>query len=295
VIDDDGSLLEACHFPAAGTAVHLAVSGGPDSLGLLLLAIGARLAITVHHVDHHARPTSAADALAVADVCAASGVAFVLHDVTVEPGANFEARARAARRHALPPGTMTGHTMDDLAETVLINMIRGAGVDGLSPMVDDPTKPLRDVRRAALHGLVARSRFTALVDETNESRAFTRNRIRLEVMPLLCDVARRDVVPVLARQAALMDEERRWLDQLSLHDAPTLVEADCRILREWPRARLRRWLHECLRAEDRGDGEHAPSADQVARAIAVVCGDAVATELSGGRRFARRGQRLRLE
>ena len=66
-----------------------------------------------------------------------------------EPGgANFEARARAERRRALPAGALTGHTMDDLAETVLLNMMRGAGVDGLSPMVNDPTKPLRDLRRS---------------------------------------------------------------------------------------------------------------------------------------------------
>jgi hypothetical protein len=108
-------------------------------------------------------------------------------------------------------------------------------------------------------------------------------------------VARRDVVPVLARQAALMNDERRWLDELSWADAPTLAEADCRIVREWPRARLRRWLRERLRDEDRGDGAHPPSADEVERAIDVVHGDAVATELSGGRRLARRGQRLRLE
>jgi len=44
--------------------------------------------------------------------------------------------------------------MDDLAETVLLNMLRGAGLDGLSPMVNDPTKPLRDLRRSALHEFV---------------------------------------------------------------------------------------------------------------------------------------------
>jgi len=76
----------------------------------------------------------------VQGLCAQLGVPFSVHDVTVEPGANFEARARAARRAALPVGVLTGHTMDDLAETVLLNMMRGAGLDGLSPMVGDPSK-----------------------------------------------------------------------------------------------------------------------------------------------------------
>ncbi len=293
--DDVASLRDACHFPEAGSAVDLAVSGGPDSLGLLLLARDAELVVTVHHVDHHSRPSSGDDARDLAAICAALDVPFVGHDVVVEPGPNFEARARAARRGALPSGALTGHTMDDLAETVLLNMVRGAGFDGLSPMIDDPTKPLRDIRRASLHRVVASSGLRAAVDETNESPSFMRNRIRHEVMPLLCDVASRDVVPLLARQAALMNDERRWLDALSLTDAPTLADADCRELREWPRARLRRWLREQLRGDDAGDGEHPPSAEEVERAILVVDGDAVATQLSGGRRFARRAQRLRLE
>ena len=101
----------------------------------------------MHHVDHHARAASDEDADYVGHVCANAGVAFVPHDVVVASGANFEARARARRRAVLPTGVLTGHTMDDLAETVLLNMLRGAGLDGLSPMVDGPTKPLRGLRR----------------------------------------------------------------------------------------------------------------------------------------------------
>ena len=189
---------------------------------------------------------------------------------------------------------MTGHTMDDLAETVVVNMLRGAGVDGLSPMVDDPTKPLRDVRRAEVHALVAQSPFQPVHDETNDSPDFRRNRVRHEVIPLLCDVAQRDVVPLIARQAALMYDERRWLDELAASDA-TIGDVDCRELRQWPVARLRRWLRAKLRSDDKGDGEHPPTADEVERAIAVVRGEAVATELSGGRRLARRDQRLTLD
>ena len=51
--------------------------------------------------------------------------------------------------------------MDDLVETMLLNMLRGAGLDGLSPMVDDPTKPLRDVRRIDLHDFVDESSYRA--------------------------------------------------------------------------------------------------------------------------------------
>src|SRR5665213_666719 len=139
-------LLGQCHFDDARTHADLAVSGGPDSLGLLLLALEAGRDVTVHHVDHHARATSGHDADHVRGICQQLDVKYERHDVVVEIGANFESRARAARRAAMPPGVLTGHTMDDLAETVLLNMLRGAGLDGLSPMVNDWTKPLRDLR-----------------------------------------------------------------------------------------------------------------------------------------------------
>lgn len=110
------------------------------------------------------------------------------------------------------------------------------------------------------------------------------------------DVAGRDVVPLIARQAALMHEERMWLNQLSIADHITaLNDADCRELSTWPRARLRRWLRVQLRSSDDGDGTHPPTADEVMRAIAVVSGAAVATQLSGGRRLSRSGQHLTLE
>lgn len=287
--------MAKAHFPMPGTPVDLAVSGGPDSLGLLLLALDAGLGVLVHHVDHHARATSADDADFVIDVCAGLGVAWERYDVEVEPGANFESRARAARRAAMPAGVLTGHTMDDLAETVLVNLLRGAGVDGLSPMVNDPTKPLRDIRRAELHAYVDASAFTPRHDETNESADFLRNRVRHELLPLMDEVAGRDVVALLARQADLMHDERVWLDELSAAGAVTLADADCRELRTWPVARLRRWLRVQLRGDDVGDGTHPPSADEVQRAIEVVRGDVVATQLSGGRRLSRKDQHLTLE
>ncbi|MFY9783589.1 MAG: tRNA lysidine(34) synthetase TilS [Acidimicrobiales bacterium] len=293
---DDRGLLEDCAFPPADTAVVLAVSGGPDSLGLLLLALAAGLRVEVHHVDHHARPTSSDDASYVRQVCEKLAVPCVIHDVVVEPGANFEARARAERRAVLPEGSLTGHTMDDLVETVLLNMVRGAGIDGLSPMVNDPTKPLRGVRRAPLHLFVEASNFVALHDETNDDLTFRRNRVRHQLLPLMCEVAERDVVPIIARQAGVLFEERAWLDDLASNDVTLeLADADCRELRRWPRARLRRWLRLKLFVLDEVGERHPPSAAEIERALSVVVGDVVATELSGGRRLSRRGQHLSLE
>ena len=291
----EATLLAQSHFPPAGSKVDLGVSGGPDSLGLLLLAMRAGLEVHVHHVDHHARSTSTDEARHVAQICAQVGVQFTCHDVSVDPGGNFESRARSARRGVLPPGVLTGHTMDDLAETVLLNMMRGAGVDGLSPMVADPSKPLRDVRRSDLHYYVAQSSVVPLYDESNEDPAFVRNRVRHELLPVFCDIAGRDVVPLLARQASVIYEDRRWLEQMSLPDlALEIDDVDCRVLRDWEPARLRRWLRVRLSHHD-ADGTHPPSSDEVDRAMAVIRGDVVATEFSGGARLSRSGQRLTLD
>jgi tRNA(Ile)-lysidine synthase len=288
--------LAECTFPPAGTAVAVAVSGGPDSLGLLLLAIEAGLIVTVHHVDHHARPTSGEDAAYVAALCAERGLPFVRHDVVVTAGANFEQRARAARRAALPAGALTGHTMDDLAETLLLNLLRGAGLAGLSPMVGDPSKPLLGLRRQDLHDYVDQSGLVARRDETNLDPRYRRNRVRHELLPLLDDVADRDVTPVLARLAAVAAQERQWLAELAPDDgALTLEAADCRVVRTWPPARLDRWLRRVLAETSPYGDTYAPSVADLARATAVVTGAVVACELPGGRRLARRDQRLTLE
>jgi tRNA(Ile)-lysidine synthase len=288
-------LLARCAFPASGTPVDLAVSGGADSTAMALLAHEAGLVATIHHVDHHLRATSGEDADAVARLAKALGFECVVHDVAVEPGGNLESRARAARRGVLPHGAMTAHTMDDLAETILINTMRGAGLDGLAPMMDDPTKPLVAVRRRELLEVVTSSAQPYCVDESNADTTLLRNKVRLEILPELSAAAGRDLVPVLARQARLIADELAWLDEVvSVDLSRGLDEVDCRELREWPVARQRRWLRAHLRSSDLGDGSHPPSADEVERALAVVRGEVVATELSGGRRLARSGQFLSL-
>jgi tRNA(Ile)-lysidine synthase len=293
---DSARLLLDCTFPPRGSEVDLAVSGGADSLGLLLLALDAGLVVRVHHVNHHARAASDEDAAFVWGVCSERGVAFVLYDVQVEPGANFEARARAERRRVLPDGVLTGHTMDDLAETVLLNMLRGAGLDGLSPMVDDPTKPLVKVRRCDLAEVVVDAKLEARHDETNDDLTYRRNRVRHQLLPLMCEIAERDVVPILARQADVIHQDCAWLALVGGPDvALALGEVDCRELRTWPLARRRHWLRAKLCFVDEFDEVHPPSTAELDRADRVIAGDAVATELQGGRRLSRRARRLALE
>ena len=89
--------LARCRFPPASTPVHCAVSGGPDSFALLVLALAAECVPTVIHVEHRLRPESDAEAELVERVCADLGVPVERRAAPVDPGSNLEARARSAR------------------------------------------------------------------------------------------------------------------------------------------------------------------------------------------------------
>ncbi|HSH23282.1 MAG TPA: tRNA lysidine(34) synthetase TilS [Acidimicrobiales bacterium] len=265
-----------------------AVSGGADSSALLALAVEAGCDVTAVHVDHGLRPGSSEEADVVAGLAVSLGARFLCQKAPVEPGPNLEARARQARYSALPPGAMTGHTADDQAETVMLNLMRGAGLDGLAGMRPGPTKPLLALRRQETAALCDTLGIRPLVDPTNDDRDRRRNRVRHEVLPLLDRVAERDVAAVVARNATLVGDDIRLLDHLAAEldatDARALVLAP----RPLARRALRRWL------VDDASG-HPPDAATVERVLDVAGGRWRATEVGGGRRVARRGGRLRVE
>ncbi|HEV3227726.1 MAG TPA: tRNA lysidine(34) synthetase, partial [Acidimicrobiales bacterium] len=124
-------LLERCSFPPRGTRVACAVSGGADSLALLVLARAAGCDVTAIHVDHDLRPGSDREADVVRAAASRFGARFEGRVAPVVSGPNLEARARRARYDVLPADVLTGHTADDQAETVLLNLLRGAALDGL--------------------------------------------------------------------------------------------------------------------------------------------------------------------
>ena len=206
-------LLARCRFPEPGSDVSCAVSGGADSLSLLLLAVAAGCRATAIHVDHGLRHDSEREADRVAAAAARYGARFRSEQVTVLPGANLQARARAARYGVLPADVLTGHTADDQAETMVLNLLRGAGRPGLAGMRRTQRRPLLDLRRAETAALCVAEGLDPLVDPTNQDPTHRRTRVRHEVLPLLDDVAGRSVVPILARQAEILGEETEYLDR----------------------------------------------------------------------------------
>ena len=277
-------LLARCSFPPPGTAVTCAVSGGADSMALLVLAVEAGCQVTAVHVDHGLRPGSAAEAQRVAEVAGTLGAAFRAATVTVAPGSNLEARARRARYAALPSDVLTGHTADDQAETVLLNLLRGAGLDGLAGF-DPDRRPLGALRRHETHTLCAELGIEPVHDPSNDNPRFRRNRVRHELLPLLDAIAERDVAAVLARQAGVLRADAEVLDQLALAVDPT----DAKALAAAPGALAGRAVRRWLRA---GDEQHPPDAATVARVLAVARGAAVACDIGGGREVRRSRQRM---
>lgn len=278
--------------------VVVACSGGPDSLGLLVLAARDALDPIAVHVDHGLRPGGVAEAAVVEEAAARLGVRARSVAVRVAPGPNLEARARDARYGALEVARveagasviLTAHTADDHAETVLLNLLRGSGFSGLAgiPAAHGAVvRPVLGLRRDELRGVTAALGVVPVEDPTNLDEAHRRNWVRHTVLPLLAEGAGRDLVPLLTRQAAVMAEDAALLDALAdeLLDAAGRTAPEVAVLRAAPpalaRRALRRWL-----------GPPWPSMAELARLDAVVAGEHRAAELAGGRRVSRHDGRL---
>jgi tRNA(Ile)-lysidine synthase len=233
VADRAARALAAVDAPAGGDGLAAAVSGGADSLALLhglrTLAGPRAWRLAVVTVDHGLRPGSAADAAFVVDHAKALGLSAKL--VTLDPAelaahrrAGPEGAARTARYRALwrAAGELgcgwlaTGHTLDDQAETVLLQLLRGAGAEGLAGMAvrsDRLLRPLLGVRRAETRACCAALGIGWREDPTNQQPGPLRNRIRQRVLPLLEEL-RPGAALALARAAGLAADERTWLDPL---------------------------------------------------------------------------------
>lgn len=214
------------------------MSGGPDSLALLLLAHAAlpgRLSAAT--IDHGLRRESASEAAMVAAVCARLGIAHRTIAVAVEPG-NMQDRARAARYDALyrcfgrqGVGVLaTAHHADDQAETVMMRLNRGSGVAGLAgirarrtALGSDPlgeylvVRPLLHWRREELAEIVAAAGLDPARDPSNDDEHYDRVRIRraLAAAPWLDPLA-------IARSADHLQEA-----ESAVADAVAAVRAGC--------------------------------------------------------------------
>ncbi|MCH2416812.1 MAG: tRNA lysidine(34) synthetase TilS [Acidimicrobiales bacterium] len=278
-------LQDRCIFPASGTEVDCAVSGGADSLALLLLAVNAGLKVTAWHVDHGLRETSSDEGEMVFEVASDLGVQANCLKAFIEDGPNLEARARDARRDVLPPQILTGHTADDQAETVILNLLRGSGVQGTAGIGDPHRRPILDLRRRETRELCLSEQLDPVNDPMNLDPRFTRNRIRNEVIPLLAEVAGRDPVPLLARHANLAGEASGILANLIKDFDITDVRSVADVPDPVVRFAIQDWLTDNL-------GLPADYSS-VNRVLQIVRGEIKGTEIPGGFRVDRSQGKVR--
>ena len=227
----------------AGRPVIVAVSGGPDSLCLLHSIVRLERLLRVRtvcfHFDHGLRTDSAADAAYVRRQAGSLGVPFVQRRAVTSPGRgdSVEAWARGERYEALAAlveevgagPAAPGHTADDQAETVLLALIRGGGLEalaGMRPVTRPVVRPLLDVTREETDAFCRSLRLRPRRDPMNEDRSLLRPAVRTEVLPFLRRALGRDVRTTIARSAALLAEDAELLSRLASDAARAVVAED---------------------------------------------------------------------
>ncbi|MGC8666495.1 MAG: tRNA lysidine(34) synthetase TilS [Chthonomonadales bacterium] len=283
-----------------GENILVGVSGGPDSCALVhalatvqsVCGVGIRAA----HVHHSMRGAEAdADAAFVEDFCArlnvpcevrrcdAAGAARRMH-------ASAQEAARTLRLHLLRDAATAaraswialGHTLDDHLETVLMNILRGTGIEGLAGIrtVDAPfIRPLRAVRRQDTVAYCKRHGIAFREDASNASFRYLRNRVRSELLPMLAAYYNPAVAESIERLSRLAAEESAYLDaqaRKALEAATVNAEPGRLVLAQSalassPAAVRRRMIREAIRVV-RGNlhGVEYRHIEQVSRAVEEV-------------------------
>jgi len=210
--------------------VLCAVSGGRDSITLLhllsTLAADAGFGIAAAHFNHQLRPTADRDEDFVRDWCGERGIPLTCGRGDVRAfarreGLGIEDAARTLRYAFLEGAAQdigadriaTAHHREDNAETILLHLLRGTGLQGLGgipPVRGRIVRPLLEVSRAEIDAYVERNGLLYVEDESNRDASYMRNRLRLEVLPLLEEVSP-GCGARIASAAALLREEDEYL------------------------------------------------------------------------------------
>jgi len=268
--------LKACGV-AEGSTVLAAVSGGADSVALLLLLqqVRSEMRLTPYaaHIHHGLRGAEAdRDADFVARLCGQMGIPLSVAKVDVEgergPGESLEEAGRRVRYRELvsiarsirADFIATGHTEDDVVETVIFHLVRGCGplgLAGIRPVVRiggiPVVRPLLGFRHAELCNYLRTMGQTWLEDSSNSDPRFTRNRIRAELIPWM----ERHINPAarenIARLAGIIAEEEKWLATIVTNLLQSCTDHEGRlilsIVRALPEAACRRVIVHFLRIQ----------------------------------------------
>lgn len=271
VTEKIGRTIENHHMLEAGQTVIVAVSGGADSVTLLhtlsRLSNDLKITIIAAHLNHGIRgEESDQDQEFVEKLCSHLGIKLISKKVDVpslsaEQHIGIEEAARRVRYEFLQTVAeqycadkiATAHTADDQVETVLINILRGTGLDGLSGMPavrDNIIRPMIDVTRADVESYLKGNGLSWRTDSSNLSAEYTRNRVRLELIPFLQEKFNpkvNEVILTLSRLAkdeseAMRIEAERAFSAAIEEKTPERITFDASVISSLPVAIMRRCL-----------------------------------------------------
>ena len=230
--------MERWHMlPPSGGVMLVAVSGGRDSVCLLhyLAAMPRDFSVAAAHLDHGQRPTAGRDVAFVEELCRELDVPLTVERADVpalarERGVGLEEAGRMARydffrRTADRLGAQriaTAHHAADQAETVVLNLVRGTGMQGLAgipPVRGRIVRPLLETSREDIETYLEVHRLSHVEDETNRDTALRRNLLRREVMPRLAEL-HDGAAANICRTAELLRQEDAFLDSLAADYLP---------------------------------------------------------------------------
>lgn len=280
--------------------ILIAVSGGQDSLCLAKLLLDLRRKwhwqLAIAHCDHGWRPDSAANAEYVAQLANYWDLPFYLATRAENPGSKSEATARLWRYQVLTEiaeghnyATIAlGHTQSDRAETLLFNLMRGTGADGLQALTWQRSltekiqlvRPLLEVTRSQTGEFCALAQIFIWQDSTNQELKYARNRIRQELLPYLRNHFNPKVEQHIAQTAELLRAEVEYMEIVAseflqactpqetknFSKLPPKNQLNRRILRTAPlaiqRRAMRQWLQNLIPAD--------PNFEQIEKLIQLI-------------------------
>jgi len=322
-------------LPFSDETVIVAVSGGADSTALLLALHELRSAhklsvkLCVAHLDHKLRESSTRDAKSVAALAEKLGYECVIGrskvaEIAQANGDNLEQAAREARYKFLERTAkrkssnyvLTGHTMDDQAETVLLRLMRGSASSGLGgmellrPLGKNSSiklvRPLLWARRSETEAYCRVRKTEFLRDEMNDDQSFARVKVRHQLLPLMQSFNNK-IVEAISRTASQLREDSDVLvndsDALlkraavldQLEDQTETVVLDVKVLAAAPpalrRRALRQWISEARGSSRRLEMVHLLAVEKL---LDGTAGGRV-VELPGGSRVRRVRSRLEFE
>ncbi len=225
-------------FSTADTVI-VAVSGGPDSVFLLHALTKLRhslgISLSVAHLNHGLRKSASKDQRFVENLARKFQLPFVTRHASItQKHTSLEEAARKARFHFLTEtakrqkgnAIALGHTKDDLAETVLMRILRGSGLYGLRSILPKRkidgvyfVRPLRDLTKDEILKYLKKNHIAFCIDPTNKNKNFFRNRIRLELLPLLERKYNPDVKNALAHLSETAVTDYDYLEKAARQSA----------------------------------------------------------------------------